>query len=82
MLKLDSLQAGAPDVSRSDENVVGRELEGTTLDAGATRRISLWIAVNQQGASLGDGEAGGEIYGGGGFPHPTLLVGDRDDSGH
>ena len=82
VLKLDSPQAGAPDVSRSDEDVVGRALEGATLDAGSTRRISLRIAVDQQGASLGDGEAGGEVYGGGGLPHPALLVGDRDDSGH
>jgi hypothetical protein len=82
MLELNPAEASARDVGCSQENVIGCPLERIGFDSRSARRIALRIAIDQQSASLGDGEAGCEVYGSCGLPHPALLIGNRDDSGH
>ena len=43
--------------------------------------VGLWIKVKQQDTLSERCKAGGEVDGSGGFPHTTLLVGDRDYAG-
>ena len=49
------------------------------LQAQTAGGVGLRVEVEQQHALPHCGEAGGEVDGGGGFPHAALLVGDRDD---
>jgi hypothetical protein len=66
----------------SNENFIDRCRDLVRLHPYATRRVSLWVAVNQQGSLLRCGETSGEIYGSRGLSDATLLVCDRDNTGH
>src|SRR5690349_4283090 len=66
----------------ADQDVVDGAGEAAALETDAARRIPLRVPIHEQDALLGDREGGGEVDGGGGLAHPTLLVGDGDDAGH
>jgi hypothetical protein len=82
MLELDAAQPGAGDVSLAEEDVVGRSFEGGAVHSHSTRGVSLRIAVDEQRATLGNGQTCCQVYGGGRLADATLLVCDRDDAGH
>jgi hypothetical protein len=66
----------------ADQDVVDGGLEAVLLEPDATRRVPLWVAVDEKGPLLGDGEAGGEVDGGRRLADAPFLVRDRDDAGH
>src|SRR5215218_4276479 len=82
VLELDATQSSAGDVGGTEQNVVGCSLEGCAFDPSAAGSVPLRVSINEEDTPLGDSEARSEVYGGGGFTNATLLIGDRDDSGH
>lgn len=66
----------------ADECIVDGAPERFACQADSAGRVALWIAVDEEGVLFGDGEAGGEVDCGGGFPDPAFLVCNCDDSGH
>ena len=82
MTKLHPTNECSGDGGASDQNIVNRRRDRFTRDPKTARRVSLRIAVNEEGSLLGGSEAGGEIDGCRRFPNTTFLVGDRDGSGH
>ena len=43
--------------------------------------VALRVNVDDQDIEAGRRKGRGNVDGGGGLPHPTLLVGDREDAG-
>ena len=48
--------------------------KAAALDADSGRRITLGIGVDEEDTIAPLGDDCGEIYGGGGFPHPAFLI--------
>lgn len=71
---------GLMDVFAFHEDIVNGHDVLRFLDSETAGGVSLWVAVNQEDFDIARGKGCCEIYGGGGFPDPTFLVGNRDDS--
>src|SRR5690606_27185537 len=67
---------------RTDEDVVGGALGVVLIDAEAARSVSLGVHVDDERASLCDGEARAQVDRSGRLPDPALLIGDGNDAGH
>ncbi len=67
---------------RRERVVDGAGGAGAAFLADAAREVALGIDVDEQDATLGEGEGGGEVDGGGGFADASFLVGDGHDFGH
>jgi hypothetical protein len=68
--------------SASDEDIVDRRLDLLASDADPTRGISLRVRIDEQRPLFRNSERGSKIDGGGRFPHPALLIGNSDYTGH
>ena len=66
------------DVGGAGEDLVEAAL-AAGLDAEAAGAVGLGVEIDQQDALAADGEGGGEIEGGGGFPNPAFLVCDGNN---
>ena len=66
----------------ADQDLIHIRSRRPVLDAETTRRISLWVEIENEGALLCDRERGAEVDGGGRLADSTLLVSDRYDVGH
>ena len=65
-----------------EQRVVEGVADAIALDTNAARRVRLRVRVNQERLALRRREGGGEVHRSGGLADPTLLIGDRDNSGH
>ena len=52
------------------------------LEPEPTRGTPLRVRVDEENPAFGNGQAGSQIDGSGGFSNPTLLVSDGDDTAH
>jgi hypothetical protein len=82
MLELHPAKSSFSDCGGAKEHLVGGSVEVRPYHSDPARGISLGIAVNEQGAPLGDGETGGKIHGRGRLTDPAFLVSNGDDAGH
>jgi hypothetical protein len=82
MLELHAPESSVRDVGLVQEYVIGGSLKAGAIDANATRRVSLWVTVDEESSAFGNRQAGGQVDRGGGLANPALLVCDRDDAGH
>ncbi|GAO25777.1 hypothetical membrane protein [Alicycliphilus sp. B1] len=73
---------GLLDGARFEQHVVHAERELALVHARTHRGIALRIQVHEQHALAYLGQARGEVDGGGGLAHATLLVGNAEDLGH
>ena len=62
------------DRSALEEDVIDRALEGCLVDAQARRGIALRIEIDQEGAPLGQSEAGREVDRSRGLSDSALLI--------
>ena len=77
--------AGDPrlfDAGRFEQHVVDRQFELALVDARAHGGVALWVQIDHEHALPELGQAGGQVDGGGGLAHPTLLIGNTKYFGH
>ena len=67
--------------SLAARHVVGGRM-GLAVEAERDRRVALRVEVDEQHLPPVARRAGGEVDGGGGLPHPALLIRDRVDGSH
>lgn len=82
VLELHGVDGGVEERALADEGVVDGPLDRVPVDPDPAGRVSLGVAVDEEGPLFGDSEACCEVDGGSGLADTALLVCDCDDPGH
>src|SRR3954463_1413886 len=82
LFELNRCLARRPQVRVSDKDVVEREWYSLFLQTDSTRRVPLWVGVNEKCLLFGGRETCCEIHGGSRFSDSALLVCNCDYARH
>src|SRR5690606_10067654 len=73
---------GIAEAALADQHVVDGVLESVLVDARTHGGVALRVEIDQQDATLGGNQRGGQVDAGGGLADSTLLVGNRENPSH